>query len=147
MHCFEETRILPVSAKTMYDLVMDIEAYPAFVPWVCEAKILEVKAHELSAELTMDLAGTKHRFQTVDSFKPHQLVEIRLLTGPFKFLESMWTFEDVDNHHCKVHFSIEFEFKSTILDIVASPLFGAACKTMVKTFENRAVSLSDPRSS
>jgi len=146
MHCFEETKVLPVSAKAMYDLVMDIEAYPAFVPWICGAELLEVKDNELSAELTMDLAGTKHKFQTVDYFMPHKLVEIRLLTGPFKFLESVWTFEHIDEHSCTVHFSIEFEFKSTMLDIVASPLFGAACKTMVKTFEKRAVSLSGLRS-
>ena len=142
MHCFEETKILPASAEVMYDLVMDIEAYPAFVPWVCGAEILEMKTNELRAELTMDLAGTKHKFQTVDYFMPHKLVEIRLLSGPFKFLESVWTFEYINNQSCKVHFSIEFEFKNMMLDLVASPLFGAACKTMVKTFEKRARSLS-----
>ncbi len=146
MHCFEETKVLPVSAKEMYDLVMDIETYPVFVPWLCGAELLEVKDNELSAELTMDLAGTKHKFQTVDYFMPHKLVEIRLLTGPFKFLESVWTFDHIDDESCKVHFSIEFEFKSMMLDIVASPLFGAACKTMVKTFEKRAVSLKAVRS-
>jgi len=142
MHCFEETKVLPVTAKKMYDLVMDIEAYPVFVPWLCDAKVLEVKTNELSAELTMDLAGTKHKFQTVDYFMPHKLVEIRLLTGPFKFLESVWTFDSIDEASCTVHFSIEFEFKSAMLDFVASPLFGVACKTMVTTFEKRAVSLS-----
>ncbi len=145
MHCFEETKVLPVSAKEMYDLVMDIETYPVFVPWLCGAELLEVKDNELSAELTMDLAGTKHQFQTVDYFMPHKLVEIRLLTGPFKFLESVWTFDHIDDESCRVHFSIEFEFKSMMLDIVASPLFGAACKTMVNTFEKRAVSLRATR--
>ncbi len=145
MHCFEETKVLPISAKEMYDLVMDIETYPVFVPWLCDAKLLEVKDNELSAELTMDLAGTTYKFQTVDYFMPHKLVEIRLLTGPFKFLESVWTFEQLDSGSCKVHFSIEFEFKSMMLDMVASPLFGAACKTMVKTFEKRALALKGAR--
>jgi len=143
MHCFEETKVLPASAKVMYDLVMDIEAYPAFVPWVCGAELLEVKDNELSAELTMDLAGTKHKFQTVDYFMPHKLIEIRLLSGPFKFLESVWTFEHIDENSCEVHFSIEFEFKNMMLDFVASPIFGAACKTMVHTFEKRVRSLSE----
>jgi coenzyme Q-binding protein COQ10 len=146
MHCFEETRVLPVSAKVMYDLVMDIEAYPVFVPWVSNAELLTVQENELSAELTMDIAGTKHKFQTVDRFMPNQLIEIRLLSGPFKFLESVWTFDVVDGEHCRVHFSIEFEFKNMMLDIVASPIFGAACKTMVKTFEKRALSLLSVRS-
>ncbi|MDQ7002041.1 MAG: type II toxin-antitoxin system RatA family toxin [Ghiorsea sp.] len=142
MHCFEETRLLSVSAATMYDLVMDIEAYPAFVPWISAAEILSESEHELSAELTIDLAGMKHKFQTVDKFMPHKLIEIRLLAGPFRFLESVWTFQPIDKHSCEVHFSIEFEFSSTMLDIVASPIFGVACKTMVNTFEKRALSLS-----
>jgi len=142
MHCFEETRVLPVSAETMYDLVMDIEAYPAFVPWISAVKILSHDKHELSAEVTIDLAGSRHTFQTTDRFMPHKLVEIRLLSGPFRFLESVWTFQAMSKQACKVHFSIEFEFKSAILDMIAAPIFGAACKTMVKTFEKRALSLT-----
>ncbi|MDX8388485.1 MAG: type II toxin-antitoxin system RatA family toxin [Ghiorsea sp.] len=142
MHFFEETRVLPVSAVNMYELVMDIETYPAFVPWVSAAEILTHDEHELTAEVTIDLAGVKHKFQTVDRFQPNKLIEIRLLSGPFQFLESVWTFQSLDDQRCEVHFSIEFEFKSTILDMIASPLFGAACKTMVKTFEKRALSFS-----
>lgn len=145
MHCFEETRVLPVSAEAMYGLVMDIESYPAFVPWISGAKILTHDEHELSAELTMDVAGMQHKFQTIDRFMPHKLIEIRLLSGPFRFLESVWTFQEVDAEHCEVHFSIEFEFKSAVLDMIASPVFGAACKTMVKTFEKRALNVSDLR--
>jgi len=142
MHCFEETKVLPVSAEAMYDLVMDIEAYPAFVPWISQAVILSHDEYELSAEVTIDLAGSKHKFQTVDRFMPHKLVEIRLISGPFRFLESVWAFQATGEQSCEVHFSIEFEFKSTMLDIIAAPIFGAACKTMVKTFEKRARSLS-----
>jgi len=142
MHCFEETRVISVSAKSMYDLVMDIQTYPAFVPWVSGAEILSEAEHELSAEVTVDLAGMTHKFQTTDRFMPHKLIEIRLLSGPFSFLESLWTFDVIDDAHCRVHFSIEFEFKSTMLDLIASPVFGAACKTMVKTFERRALAIS-----
>ncbi len=141
MHCFEESRTIAVSAKTMYDLVMDIEAYPAFVPWVAGAKILNHNEHELSAEVTVELAGMRHQFQTTDRFMPDKLIEIRLLSGPFHHLESLWTFEAIHETSCRVHFSIEFEFKSNMLDLVVSPLFGAACRTMVKTFEKRALNL------
>jgi coenzyme Q-binding protein COQ10 len=112
------------------------------VPWVSAAEILTHSDNELSAELTVDLAGMQHKFKTVDHFTPHNLVEIQLLSGPFRFLESVWKFDVIDDNSCEVHFSIEFEFKSTMLDIVASPVFGAACKTMVRTFEKRALSIS-----
>lgn len=132
---------MPVSAVDMYKLVMDIEEYPVFVPWVSGAEILTLDEKELSAELTIELAGMHYKFQTVDRFEQDKFVEIELLSGPFRFLESRWEFNKVTDTSCEVQFSIEFEFQSTMLDMVASPLFGAACKTMVKTFEKRALSL------
>jgi len=138
MHSFEETRVLPCSATDMYDAVMDIEAYPQFLPWVADARILTRETDQLSAELVAELAGMKHSFKTVDRFMPGKLVEIRLLEGPFKFLESLWSFEQLGDSSCRVHFSIEFEFKNMMLDMVASPIFSAACRSMVHAFEKRA---------
>lgn len=133
--------MLPCSATDMYDAVMDIESYPEFLPWVAEATILTQNEDELSAELVAELAGVRHSFKTVDRFMPGKLVEIRLLDGPFKFLESLWSFEQLGESSCRVHFSIEFEFKNMMLDVVASPVFSTACKSMVHAFEKRASAL------
>jgi coenzyme Q-binding protein COQ10 len=141
MHSFEESRVLPCSAKDMYNAVMDIEAYPDFLPWVAEAKILTRDKDELSAELVAELAGVRYSFKTLDRFMPGKLVEIRLLDGPFKLLESLWSFEQLGEDSCRVHFSIEFEFKNMMLDMVASPVFSAVCKSMVHAFEKRAISI------
>ena len=142
MRSFEETREIACSAVTMFDIVMDIEAYPAFLPWVAGATILTRQAGELSAELIADLAGSRHSFQTIDRFVTNKLIEVRLLEGPFRFLESIWTFEPISDERCKVHFSIEFEFRSMMLDMVASPIFATACKSMVQSFEKRAMELT-----
>jgi coenzyme Q-binding protein COQ10 len=141
MRSFEETRVLSCPASVMFDVVMDIEAYPDFLPWVAGARVLTRDTHELTAELTADFAGMHHSFTTVDRFKANQLVEIRLQDGPFRFLESIWTFEDLGEDSCRAHFSIEFEFKSMMLDMVASPIFSRACSSMVHAFETRAIAL------
>jgi len=138
---FEETRLVHCSAKEMFDIVLDIDAYPLFLPWVADASILSRESGELSAELIADLAGSRHSFKTIDRYVPHKLIEIRLLEGPFRFLESVWTFDRVDDENCKVHFSIEFEFRSMMLDLVASPIFSTACKSMVQAFEQRSLEL------
>ena len=142
MRSFEETREIACAADTMFDIVMDIEAYPAFLPWVADARVLSRKPGELSAELVADLAGARHSFQTVDRFVANKLVEVRLLEGPFRFLESVWTFEPLSDVRCKVHFSIEFEFRSIMLDMIASPIFSTACRSMVQSFEKRAMELA-----
>jgi len=143
MHSFEETRVLPCSAQAMYDAVMDIEAYPAFLPWVSEARVLTRDDDTLTAELVAEFAGMRHGFQTLDRFMSGKLIEIRLLDGPFKCLESLWSFEALGESSCKVHFSIEFEFKNMMLDMVASPIFSTACKSMVHAFEKRALTVSN----
>ncbi len=141
MRCFEETRDIAVSAGRMFDVVMDIEAYPDFLPWVAGARVLTQHEGELTAELTADLGGKQYKFRTIDRFVHGKIVEIRLLEGPFRFLESLWTFESMSDDCCRVHFSIEFEFKNMMLDLVASPLFASACKSMVHAFEKRALAI------
>jgi coenzyme Q-binding protein COQ10 len=139
MHSFEETRVLPCSAQDIYDAVMDIETYPEFLPWVADARILTRGDDELTAELVAELAGMRHSFRTLDRFMPGKLIEIRLIDGPFKFLESLWSFDQLGESSCRVHFSIEFEFKNMMLDLVASPVFSTACRSMVHAFEKRAL--------
>jgi len=139
---FEETRTLACSARQMFDVVMHIEAYPEFLPWVADARVLRRTDGELTAELVADLAGVQYSFRTIDRFIANKLVEIRLLDGPFSFLESVWTFEDKGDGSCKVHFSIEFEFRSIMLGMVANPIFSTACRSMVHAFERRTIALN-----
>lgn len=141
MPSFEETRVLPCPSEQLFGVVMDIEAYPEFLPWLVEARVLERIENELTAELVTEIAGIRYSFRTLDRFLPHKLVEIRLIEGPFRLLESLWTFEDVGAASCRVHFSIEFEFKSLMLSMVGTPVFSTACKTMVHAFERRAMQL------
>ena len=138
MHGFEETRILACSAESMFDVVIDIESYPSFLPWVAGASILSRSEGELTAELVADFAGMKKSFSTVDRYVEGECVEIRLLEGPFRFLESFWSFEQISDVSCKVHFSIEFDFNNGVLGMMATPIFTTACKTMVHAFEARA---------
>ncbi len=141
MRSFEESRLIACPARKMYDVVLDIDAYAEFLPWVAESRVLTQQDGELTAELVADLAGVHHSFQTVDRYVPGKLVEIRLLEGPFRFLESVWTFDEQGENQCKVHFSIEFEFRSMMMDMIASPVFASACKSMVHAFEKRAVTM------
>ena len=146
MPSFEETRVLPCSARHVYGVVMNIEAYPEFLPWLHDARIISQKDDELTAELVAEFAGIHHAFQTIDRYLPPKLIEVRLLEGPFKYLDSLWTFEEIGEHSCRVHFSIEFEFKNAVLSLVASPIFSSACRSMVHVFEERAMKLYEKAS-
>jgi len=138
---YEDVRSLACPATHVFDVVMDIPAYPIFLPWVAGARILSRGDNVLTAELVANFKGIRQAFKTEDRFIPNKLVEIRLLEGPFRFLESVWSFEETGDTTCRIRFSIEFEFKSMMLGMVASPIFGHACMTMAHVFEKRSMSL------
>jgi len=138
MHSFEETRVITCSTQAMFDVVLDIESYPDFLPWVAGSRILKHVSGEVTAELTADFAGMRQKFTTVDKYVKDKSIEVTLVDGPFRFLESFWHFEQMSESSCKVHFSIEFEFENAVLALVASPIFATACKSMVHAFEKRA---------
>ena len=138
-HSFEETREIAASAELMFDVVMDIDAYPRFLPWVSGSRVLSRREGELEAELTANLAGLQQSFSTMDRYIRPKLIEISLREGPFRILESLWTFEECGENRCRVHFSIEFDFKSRFLSMVATPVFSTACRQMVHAFEQQAL--------
>lgn len=143
MPSFEEIRVIPCPREKLFEVVMDIESYPRFLPWVADARILKRVDHELTAELVAEFAGIRHAFRTVDRFLPCKMIEIRLLEGPFRFLESVWTFDALGEDATNVHFSIKFEFNNPFLGMVVGPIFSTACKTMVHAFEERALAVTE----
>ncbi len=53
MHISDDTQKLPYSTEQLFDLVIDIERYPEFLPWCRAARILERGENRLLAELVV----------------------------------------------------------------------------------------------
>ena len=69
-----------------------------------------------------------------------QCIDVDYLDGPFKTLRNQWRFEPFENG-TKVHFFVEFEFKSRILEGVIGRVFDQAMRKIVAAFEARAKQL------
>jgi coenzyme Q-binding protein COQ10 len=67
-------------------------------------------------------------------------IDTAYLDGPFKHLESVWTFKDVEGG-CEVAFAVDFEFKSRLLQGAAGLFFNEAMQRVVRSFERRAADL------
>lgn len=138
MPSLERSEIVPHSAEQMYGLVMDIESYPEFLSWCSHGRILSREEDNLTAELTLEYKGLRKSFTTRNRFQHAKLVEMRLIRGPFRFLEGVWTFEPRDDGGCRVHMSIQFEFVSRMLSMMIGPFFHHAVDTLVADFHKRA---------
>lgn len=142
MPSLSEKRILPHKAKKIYDLVMDIEKYPEFLPWCKQAKIIEVvSSNNLKADL---LINFKNFFEKYRSDVKHgkaqddYFIDVVAIEGPFKKLENKWRIRDLENGKCEVEFFIDFEFNSIILSKLIGVIFEKATQKMMTAFEQRA---------
>ena len=142
MPAHKETKILPYSAKQMFNLVMDIEKYPEFLPWCSFAKVTKIiDENNLNADLIIDFKGFSQKYSSdVRSTKigDNELeINVAAIDGPFKNLINNWRFKNIIDG-CQVEFFIDFEFKSIILEKMIGLIFARATDKMIEAFEQRA---------
>lgn len=143
---FSETKILPHQAKQLFDMVLDIEKYPQFLPWCKLAKITKIiDDNNLEADLLISFKGFMEKYS---SKVIHQKIsqdeyEIEVIEtkGPFKYLVNKWHFKDLGQNQCQVNFFIDFKFNSIILEKMIGLVFEKATRKMMSAFEERALQL------
>ena len=148
MRSFRQSQIIPYDADLIYKIIMDIESYPDFLPWCSSATIISKDANSLQSELFVSFHGISQSYiSQVSSRKTEGGYEVKAIsnTGPFKSLENIWRIKSLNNG-TKVEFSIDFEFKSLILNTVIGTFFSAAAEKMIVAFNARAEELSDDHS-
>lgn len=122
----------------MYQLVLDIESYPAFLPWCQAASVAEQDATQQLASLTMDQRMRGTRFTTRNQLEENQAIHMKLVEGPFRRLSGVWRFKAIDEYACRVELEMSFEFKSRLFATLMGPAFSRICDTMVAAFVKRA---------
>jgi len=137
-----EKRIMPYTAKQMYDLVADVETYPDFLPWCAATRIRKVTkdSHKtiIEADLIIAFKVFRERFGSRVTLKAEKFsIDVEYLDGPFKYLNNHWIFRDVDGG-CEADFFVDFEFKSRVLQALIGVVFNEAMQRVVKAFEMRA---------
>ena len=140
-----DTKTLPYTAQQMYDLVADVASYPQFLPWCAAARIRSRTEHGTSevmlADLVISFKVFRERFGSkVVLYPDDQKIETTYIDGPFKYMESTWSFKDVEGG-VEVTFFVDFEFKNAILQGIIGVVFNEAMQRIVRAFERRADAL------
>ncbi|EJF85631.1 type II toxin-antitoxin system RatA family toxin [Candidatus Bartonella washoeensis] len=144
MPTFTTHRLIAHSAREMFDLVSDIERYPEFLP-MCEALIVRSRKRcedktLLLADMTVGYKVIRETFTTQVSLQPQKnLIEVKYIDGPFRYLENRWVFHHIENTKtCNVEFFIDYEFKNKMLGLVMGSMFDIAFRKFTHAFEMRA---------
>lgn len=147
MPAHSETKRLPYTPDQMYDLVADVANYPEFLPWTAAARIRSTTDKgdhiEMLADLVVSFKVFREKFGSRVLLWPEaRKIDTAYIEGPFKYLESTWTFVDAPGG-CDVHFEVDFEFRNRLLQGAAGMFFNQAMQTIVRAFERRAAVLYD----
>ena len=141
--------LLDRSAHEIYSLVVDVEAYPQFLPWCQSVDVLSRDDDGLTARLQLAFSGIKQAFTTRNVQVPDQSVHLQLVDGPFSVFDGMWRFhplglapggtgDDGGSAACRVEFELRYAFAGRLLEAVISPVFDRIADTLVDSFVRRA---------
>jgi ribosome-associated toxin RatA of RatAB toxin-antitoxin module len=122
----------------MFELVARIEDYPKFLPWCGGVEIRERTDNRTVASVGINYHGVKQSFTTSNENAPFETIRMKLVDGPFKCLDGVWTFKALRADACKIDLDLRYEFSSTLLDKLVGPVFGIIANSMVDSFCKRA---------
>lgn len=133
-----EKKVLPYTPEQMFDMVADVAAYPEFLPWCVATRIHSTDETHMIADMVIGFKMFREQFTSRVTLDRPGLVLVEYEHGPFKHLNNHWKFSAEGEGNCLVDFSVEFEFRSRILEKAIGKVFGEAVRKMVAAFEDRA---------
>ncbi len=139
MALVEKTVLVHHSASQMFSLVDDIESYPSFLPW-CGGTTVASRDEDgvIHATVMIDFHHVKKSFTTENRRQAPNLIEMKLVDGPFEILEGSWRFIELAESACKIDFRLHYEFSSKLLETLVGPIFNMIANSFVDAFTKRA---------
>jgi len=142
---YAERRVLGHSPQQMFELVADVERYSEFLPWCLGTRITNRDQSSLDADMLIGFHMIRERFGShVELDRDNHMINVRYTYGPFRYLINHWQFL-THGTGCEVDFSVDFEFRSRLLQKIMGIVFTEAVHRMVRAFEARALEVyGDP---
>jgi ribosome-associated toxin RatA of RatAB toxin-antitoxin module len=130
--------LVTFSPEQMFDLVIDVERYPQFLPWVSGAQLHEKSERELLASMEMQRSGVRERFCTRNTFERPSFMTLQIVQGPFRVLEGRWSFAPIGTAGTRVELEMRFEFANPVISMLFGKAFEQSCNTLIDAFITRA---------
>ena len=125
----------------MFDMVADVAAYPDFLPWCIATRVRTSDANHLTSDMVIGFKMFREQFTSRVTLERPGLIKVEYERGPFKYLKNHWKFSSKEGGGCLVDFTVEFEFRSQLLEMAIGKVFTEAVHRMVAAFEKRAETL------
>lgn len=133
--------IIDVPPKVIYDVVLDFEKYPEFLPDVKNVDV-EKKGKQLFATFEISVIK-KIKYTLHFTTEPAKKVVWTFAQGGFfKDNHGYWQFEEIKKGQTRATYHVEVDFGFMVPSMITNKLVGSNLPTMLKRFKERAESLS-----
>jgi len=130
--------LVPLSAGKLYELIIDIDRYPEFVPGCTRARVEARGENEVIATLGVKRGTLDTEFTTRNTLEPGRSVTMSLVRGPFRALEGIWTLKALGDAGCEVTLRLRFELMNRVTSMMIAPAFEDTARSLVDAFVARA---------
>ncbi|PPR45841.1 MAG: Persistence and stress-resistance toxin PasT [Alphaproteobacteria bacterium MarineAlpha5_Bin6] len=132
--------IINHDAKDLYNIVIDIEKYPEFIPWCSNIIITDNNDKLIIADMYVNYKFFPTQKFTSKVFynKKKLIINTNYMNGPLKDLKTEWIFKRINKSKTKVLFNINFEFEKLLHQKLAEIFFPLIENTMIDSFKKRS---------
>lgn len=136
MPVHRETRLLPHSCTQLFQLVLDIERYPEFVPGYLWAQVIQRSDTGMEVEQTVGIGAATVSFRSHAEFTEGRTTVIRAEEEPFRRLVVEWRFAPQEDG-CRVEFGVDYQLHGPLAPLLAHWLVWVA-PCLLDAFVRRA---------
>ncbi|MGL9681777.1 MAG: type II toxin-antitoxin system RatA family toxin [Wolbachia sp.] len=147
LYRYKEQGTFFCSSDEIFQVVIDVEKYPDFVPW-CKAVCIKWKTdNQIVVDLLAEFHGIKGKYTSEVTFlSPSRTnegwIKAASSNGIFKHLYNEWKFIPIAKNDTMVKFYIEFEFKSSSLSTLLNSVYKYIQSKIIAAFKERVENLA-----
>ncbi len=137
--------IVDHNAQDLFEIVLDIESYPYFIPWCSAMKVHSKNNKEIYADMIVWYKYfMPQKFGSHIEFDKKKLnIRTTYIEGPLKDLKTSWLFKSLNKNKTLISFNVTFEFKRFFHQKIAEAFYPLIENKMIESFKERADEILD----
>ena len=139
---FKEQSIFQFDATSIFNVIIDIEKYPDFLPWCEKVNIILRNDSSIVADSVMKFRSITAEYQSqilfyAPSKGENGYIKVTSNEGIFKYLNNTWEFIRKEKNKTLIKFSIECQFRSKLIHYTMSWNYKRAQEKVISAFKDR----------
>ena len=126
--------------EKVFNIVNRVDLYKNFVPYCVDSIIIFEENNQMQARLDFNIKGLKTTFTTQNIIENNKIIQMKLVDGPFKYLDGEWKFTEIDDKTL-IELKINYEVQSKIIDYTISKSLEKIMDYLVKAFVSESKKL------